>query len=795
MLAYLLCPYSARCTKVESQLKQYKGFFAYAASPMEIGQAIEAAAEKMLWGGGEISFTTWRALEICGHFIAGQVTEALEDADFTIADITQLNFNVTYEVGYAIGRTKRIVLVRNRSIAVAGPRIQDVGIFDTLGYEEYENSSQLRNAVKNLGDIRPIDPCQPLNQKAPVYLIVPTHKTDWVGRIVSRIKKAGYIFRSFDPNESPRLSAYDAIRQVAESYGVVVPLLSASASDADIHNMRAAFVIGLAHGMQKATCIIQNGDTPVPIDYRDFVKISYHPQDVNDIIAEFASNVARAFQSVEPKRKRGALSFLKQLDLGATSAENEMRDLGNYYLETEQYMQSLRGEAHLVVGRKGSGKSAIFLQIRDREREINRSKNIVLDLKPDGFKLVKFKEQILSFLEEGTYQHTITAFWEYVLLLEISYKILEKDRQRHIHDHTLFEGYRELASIYKAEGYDVEGDFAERMSSLMEKVYTEYQAKYGSKHGVRLSSAQVTELLHKHDVKMLQNVLISYMENKGLLWLLFDNIDKGWPTTGLEHNDLLIIRALIDATRKIEREFGKKGLTIHAIVFLRNDVYELLVKETSDRGKEASVVLDWTDPDLLRELVRLRIVANGLDDEIDFRTAWLRVFTSHFQGEETSQYLIDRCLMRPRFLLSLISQCKSSAVNLNHDIIEERDIEKGLSAYSSDLVRDIGFELADVSGVPEDTLYAFIGSRSKLAKAEIVEMLKEYGIREDLIDSVFDLLLWYGFLGIELEGGAVKYIYDFNYKAPLMNGIIKKIGPILRYAINEAFWPALLIEA
>lgn len=776
-------------------MKKHKGFFAYPSSPREIGNVIEAAAEKTRWGGNEVTFKTWRALDICGHFIEKQITEELESTEFTIADITRLNFNVTYEIGFAIGRSKRFILVRNRSIENAEPKIQDVGIFDTLGYEEYENSEGLRDCVKKLSDLRPIDYSQPLNQKAPVYLVEPTHKTDWVGRIISRIKKTGYIFRSFDPNESPRLSAYDAIAQVAQSYGVVVPLLGFSTSNANIHNMRAAFVIGLAHGMEKATCIIQNGDTPVPIDYRDFVKVSYHPNDVNEIIADFASSVAIAFQSTEPKTERGALSFLKKLDLGATSAENEMRYLGNYYLETEQYMQSLRGEAHLVVGRKGSGKSAIFLQIRDREREINRSKNIVVDLKPDGFKLVKFKEQILSFLEEGTYQHTITAFWEYVLLLEICYKILEKDRQRHIHDHTLFDGYRQLASLYNAEDYDVEGDFSERMSGLMEKIYTDYQAKYGSRDGVRLSSAQVTELLHKHDVRKLQNVLIRYMENKGLLWLLFDNIDKGWPTTGLEHNDLLIIRALIDATRKIEREFGKKSLTIHTIVFLRNDVYELLIKETSDRGKEAGVVLDWTDPDLLRELIRLRIVANGLDQNTDFRTAWLRVFTSHYKGEETSQYLIDRCLMRPRFLLSLINQCKSFAVNLNHNYIEERDIDKGLSAYSSDLVRDIGFELVDVSGVAEDTLYAFIGSKSVLTKPEIEEILAEYDVRHNLIGSVFELLLWYGFFGIEFEDGSRKYIYDFNYKMPLLNGVIKKKGSSLRYSINEAFWPALLVEA
>src|SRR5690606_7045589 len=101
-----------------------------------------------------------------------------------------------------------------------------------------------------------------------------------------------------------------------------------------------------------------------------------------------------------------------------------------------------RGEANIVVGRKGAGKSAIFLQIRDRERA--KKDNIVLDLKPDGYKLIKFKETILSFLQEGTFQHTIMAFWEYVLLLEICYKILEKDRELHLRNHDIYAPYRKL---------------------------------------------------------------------------------------------------------------------------------------------------------------------------------------------------------------------------------------------------------------------------------------------------------------------------------------------------------------
>ena len=69
---------------------------------------------------------------------------------------------------------------------------------------------------------------------------------------------------------------------------------------------------------------------------------------------------------------------------------------------------------------------ARFLQVRDKTRSDKR--NIVLDLKPEGYQLLKLKEDILAHLTQGANHHLVTAFWEYLILLEITYKLLEKDR-------------------------------------------------------------------------------------------------------------------------------------------------------------------------------------------------------------------------------------------------------------------------------------------------------------------------------------------------------------------------------
>ena len=60
-----------------------------------------------------------------------------------------------------------------------------------------------------------------------------------------------------------------------------------------------------------------------------------------------------------------------------------MPTLGLYYLKTDQFERTVRGEANLVVGRKGSGKTALFIQVRNKIRADKR--NIVVDLKPEGF--------------------------------------------------------------------------------------------------------------------------------------------------------------------------------------------------------------------------------------------------------------------------------------------------------------------------------------------------------------------------------------------------------------------------
>jgi hypothetical protein len=741
---------------------------------------------------------TWKHLDIAGHFIAGRVLEKIASADLLVADVTRLNFNVTFEVGYALGHRKRVVLVTNRAFLTESRDMEHLGLFDTLGRREYENSRELCDIIVSVHDLSPLYlPEGPVDRQAPIFVLDTVHKTDASVRLVSRIKKSRIRFRSFDPREQARMSALDAYGNVLRSVAVVVHLLASEQADARDNNLRAAFLAGLAMGCGREVLLLQEGDEPVPIDYRDFVSVYRHPEDVDIYIADLAPKVMEALQEVpqaEPAAKEGLLELL---DLGSPAAENEAATLGEYYLKTDQYEQVLRHGARLVLGRKGSGKTALFFQVRDHVRRDRQM--LVLDLKPEGHQLKRFKVLVLDLLQEAVQEHVAEAFWEYVLYLELCYKILDKDHERHMRDHTLYEGYERLARLYRNDVYIGEADFSERMLMLVNRIADRFAERFGPEAREYLSAGEVTQFLYQHDVPELRAQVLDYLSVKSGTVILFDNLDKGWPSAGVGPGDVMLLRGLLEATRKLEREFAKRELSVKSTVFLRNDVYQLLVEETPDRGKESSVSLDWSDPDLLRELVRLRLVHGRIDPGCGFQEAWSRVSVSHVRGEESSQYLMDRSLMRPRNLLTLVNHAKSFAVNLGHDRISEEDLVKACQTYSADVARDVGLEMRDVFPLAEDIIYCFIDASARLTLGRVYECLGEYKFPERQFEKLVEMLLWFGFLGVVRKGEPEEepfFIYDVYYDIKKLRRLAGDFGVLeAKLAIHKAFWPFLSVRA
>jgi hypothetical protein len=170
------------------------------------------------------------------------------------------------------------------------------------------------------------------------------------------------------------------------------------------------------------------------------------------------------------------------------------------------------------------------------------------------------------------------------------------------------------------------------------------------------------------------------------------------------------------------------------------------------------------------------------------------IAVSLVDGEESSEYLIQRSMMRPRFLLNLLSHCRGFAVNLGHDRIEADDIRRGLDAFSTDLIYDIDLEIRDVLPFAEDILYIFFGQSVRLTEHDINLLMGKFNIEER--QKLFDILLWYGVLGVMRQDGDVAFIYSINYDMKRLKALIQLVPPDQRaFCINPAFWLGLEISA
>lgn len=78
-----------------------------------------------------------------GRFIISEICDAIDQSDFFCADVTGLNPNVMFELGYAIAANRRIWLIRDDSYSDAKKEFDQFGLLSTVGYSPYVNSEHI----------------------------------------------------------------------------------------------------------------------------------------------------------------------------------------------------------------------------------------------------------------------------------------------------------------------------------------------------------------------------------------------------------------------------------------------------------------------------------------------------------------------------------------------------------------------------------------------------------------------------------------------------------------------------
>ncbi len=741
-------------------------FVAYASGNTYHSQIIEGACKAA--STDRRTITAWSQQDTSGAPIARSVESWIDAADAFVADISLLNANVTYELGYAIGRGIPIRLIRSSHFSFEPAK--EVGLLDTLGHDSYEQQPALVQILSRKDETsRWSEVAKDKNQ--PLFLLQPpgTGSSEAARRVQSAVKKIARVrFRNFNPAEISRLNAGEAYQNAASSFGVITFWMDGTSGDAVRNNQRAAFIYGVSRGKQLPAMMIAHEKTFLPLDLQDQASRFFKFEDIDELIADFRLKVADAqndFVAVKPLQEK----LLEQLSCGDPVAENEASTLADHFLQTDAYTRTLNGEANLLVGRKGSGKSAVFLQVRDRSRA-NRD-NIVVDLTPEGHQLIKMKEFILDRLSFGSRKEVIAAFWEYVLWLEIAYKLLEKDEVRSLRDPRLLEGYKNLKSLFEARVDTGTGDFSERLRRLSDNVVDRFRKSDIEGDVEQLASSKVLEVIYGQDLRDLREGVLAYLRVKGFVFFLFDNLDRFWTPGGFTQDDALIVLGLAESMQEISKKFRRKQLEFRWAIFVRSDVYEFLIRGMADYGKLSVQSLEWADRGLLQALFEQRLRASIIQNQEPWPEIWKSASVATVNGNPVMDFLIDGSLMRPRYLIRLFETARRRAVTFGRIRIEEEDYKVALKELGWQVLEDLDREISDLVQGGADLLFELLQARQGLTIAKLRYLSNKRLYSPEDSERLLDVMLWNGSLGV-LEGANVKYIFDAGYKRQYLAAII-----------------------
>ncbi|HEX6488999.1 MAG TPA: hypothetical protein VF137_09060 [Candidatus Dormibacteraeota bacterium] len=625
---------------------------------------------KLLREAGLAEPLPWEELQTAGRYLIDPILSAIAGADVAAFEVTSLNLNVLFELGYAIGSNRRLWLLRDPTY---GQRDWDaISFLTTIGYSPYINSDDL---VSEFGKQEPhlgaktvyegsVENALVDDPSAAVFYLKALYETDAERRIFRRVRdesrgRARII--TADPQEAAVQTLSWYAEQINAASTVIVHITEAGREGADIHNARCAFVAGLAEGLAKPLLMLAPADYWSPIDYRDIVERYHSATDAYESVDEWLSSHSALLRKVHDHaaaKARALAGELRRLGLGDYVAENEADALSEYFIETASYRELLGSQLGVFVGRKGTGKTANML-LAANELAADR-RNLIVVVKPSAYELQSVTNLVARFREIGEHGYLIESLWKFLIYTEIA-QVLYRRMQRHP-EWSEAKRSRGFESFVREHEEVILEDFAVRLESAVERI----QHVTTTKQTVAQSRAAISQELHSQILGQLVQQLRSVISRSRRLGIFVDNLDKAWDRAADLSELGEFTLGLLSAIGRIQVELarpalGREAAEVTLAVFLRADIWEQVKAVAREPDKLPVSRLAWDDPALLGRVIEERYeAATGAKDGTDF---WRRTSCATVQGIPTRDFALAQILHRPRDLIYLCRAALATAVN------------------------------------------------------------------------------------------------------------------------------------
>lgn len=469
---------------------------------------------------------------------------------------------------------------------------------------------------------------------------------------------------------------------------------------------------------------------------------------------------------------------LADIKWGDDSAEKDPFLL-EYFVTSDAFLRVRQKTKSIVVGRKGSGKSALRKKLEQEFR--NSSDTFVVNVSPkyNAIKSVlNDREIVQNFGQEIFFQHT----WLRQMLLDCLCAVGDDAKGKYAQESI------EFARKVALELNRTSKDFVENISDILSKV----KGKAGSlgEFGIQIEK----ELRSIAEVDSLEHHVTKIAESGAQFVILVDDLDLGWDNSATANNMLL---GLLAATNHL----SGKSHNMFPCVFLREDVYSILVSQTQHSDKYRNVErIRWEKNNLLEILEeRIRFNREKHGAAPAKRNLILTVFPDAIGTSNTDNWLVERTLGRPRELIQLARYYTESVEGEDPDAEALKESESNYSSWKlDDLCAEYSNQYPGLISIFSYWKTQFFRHKYHLPRKEMEEMLLRVMTEVCLdhswwnkiieradTDALLKVLYEIGFIGdfvLGGEGGSKTFYSYLERHEPRFEEV--QIHPCFRRSVN-----------
>ena len=774
------------------------GFFAYSGQPKSVGESIEEAISSIN-NSGVASLKSWKNYTVNGKIIIDEVTKAIDEADYFCADLTGFSDNVIFELGYAMAKDKSIFLILDYSHIESIRRYRELSSLTTTGYQKYVNSSEIVQAFTSFlshpNSQKRQRQKRTLGFSKPLLFLKSQFDTPYSRVIDSKITESKIPCTTDDASESRVQPIEWYLQQLGNA--ALIEFSATSRRGYELQNSKCSLVAGLAFGYDIELLMVVEEPYEVPIDYRDLLIKYDNKQRCEKIVSEFLEPLKNRLleyysQQTLSRNIRKRTTEFQQISFGEFLAEHESEKLPDYYVKTFNIQTLIKNDYNIVIGRKGTGKTATLYYLKSfLEKDV---RNHVCLIKPIHFE-IDAVVKILQVPSEGYERsYLVESAWKLLIYTEMAKSIYLKLTLKPLYAFSNIEiTFKEF--VEKNTDLFLQ-DFSERLEEELEKIDQANIINTGGKFSD--FKIKLAELMHEETLAHIRKFLSELFDKDKKILVLIDNLDKSWKKDNKLELQSEWILGLLSVTERIVRDLSsfrvkgqEKNIDFHLTIFLRSDIFRYILVRAREPDKvEYTNLLKLGDKNILFRIIEERFVELSSNQLLP-ENLWEKYIVKTVDGVCVKDYIYQRLIPQPRDIIYFFKNAHENATSRGHVIIEEEDVKLAYENYSSWVFTSMMVENGITIDQLKEFLYQLVGNSQVIDKETLYVAMCDANLSksESFLNNLIEHLSTLSILGKEVANNLFEFEYAFDSK-DLINAKSRKLSSN-RYKLHNALVPLL----